>query len=176
MFFAGSPDHGACPSRATGGDHNPLGWNFALPHGVPETKNAQGNWRFCGNCHGMFFAGSPDHGVCPSRATGGNHNPLGGNFVLPHPISPVLHLVDFSSEVEVVGDQYTPNSHVTIDYGYNIPSTSDNISGQLDALTDSSGHFANGTFSVPSDGVGVISARGTDNVTETFADAPLIER
>ena len=82
MFFDGSPDKGRCPA---GGAHQANGFNFVLPHDVPETPSAQKNWRFCGKCHGMFFDGFPNKGRCPG---GGAHQANGFNFVLPHvPIS-----------------------------------------------------------------------------------------
>jgi hypothetical protein len=119
----------------------------------------------------MFFAGSPDLGVCPSHGTGGHHNPLGGNFVLPHPISPSLRLVDSVTEVEVVGNRYTPDSHVSIDYGYKSPGDSSHSArGNLTVMTDSSGHFGNESFPVPSDAFEV-GARGVDNITGTDAIA-----
>jgi hypothetical protein len=44
---------------------------------MPEQRD----WRYCGKCHGLFFDGYPDKGNCP---TGGGHDAIGYNFVLPH--------------------------------------------------------------------------------------------
>jgi uncharacterized protein with PIN domain len=78
MFFEGFPSKGVC---AAGGDHQAAGFNFVLPHDVPETSTAQQSWRFCSKCNSMFFDGSPNKGVC---AEGGAHSSAGFNFVLPH--------------------------------------------------------------------------------------------
>jgi hypothetical protein len=85
MFFDGYPDKGVCKA---GGGHEAAGFNFVLPHDVPETPTAQGNWRYCGKCHAMFFDGFPAKGVC---AAGGPHVPAGYKFTLPHstPETPV---------------------------------------------------------------------------------------
>ena len=41
----------------------------------------QPDWRYCHKCHGMFFNGFPDKGVCPN---GGSHEQVDSyNFVLP---------------------------------------------------------------------------------------------
>jgi hypothetical protein len=45
----------------------------------------QKDWRYCGNCHGLFFDGYPDKGRCPA---GNGHTAAGYNFVLPHDIPP----------------------------------------------------------------------------------------
>jgi len=83
MFFDGDPARkGSC---AATGPHISKGFNFDLPHDVPETPNAQAHWRFCVQCMAMFFNGFPDRkGACP--ATGGPHVARGFMFVLPHDI------------------------------------------------------------------------------------------
>lgn len=44
----------------------------------------QDNWRFCGRCHGLFWAGPDEvNHRCPS---GSVHLPLGFTFVVPHSI------------------------------------------------------------------------------------------
>jgi hypothetical protein len=78
MFFNGFPAKGVC--RA-GGGHEAAGFNFVLPHGVPETATAQGNWRYCGKCQAMYFDGFPAKGIC---AAGGPHVAAGFRFTLPH--------------------------------------------------------------------------------------------
>ena len=44
------------------------------------------NWRWCGNCEGLFFAGSAtDLGKCPA---GGAHLlPIGTNYILSHSVN-----------------------------------------------------------------------------------------
>ena len=83
MFFDGYQNKGVC---AAGGGHQAGNriHEFALPHDVPGTSNAQTDWRFCDKCHAMFYAG-PNYptGVCPA---GGGHNAAGYNFVLPHDV------------------------------------------------------------------------------------------
>jgi hypothetical protein len=63
--------------------HSAEGYNFSLPHGVPESQWAQKDWRYCQDCHVMFYDGYPDKGVC---ASGGAHRASGFHFVLPHDI------------------------------------------------------------------------------------------
>jgi hypothetical protein len=43
----------------------------------------QGNWRYCQNCHSMFYNGFSSTGVC---VHGGGHVAAGFNFDLPHDI------------------------------------------------------------------------------------------
>lgn len=45
----------------------------------------QGNWRYCGNCHSMFYDGFAAKGIC---VNGGGHVASGFNFDLPHDIPP----------------------------------------------------------------------------------------
>jgi Flp pilus assembly pilin Flp len=80
IFFDGSPNKGVC---AGGGAHESAGFDFVLPHGVPETATAQRAWRFCVKCGAMFFDGSPNKGTCPA---GGPHAAAGFEFVLPHDV------------------------------------------------------------------------------------------
>ncbi|HWU89046.1 MAG TPA: hypothetical protein VN253_17395 [Kofleriaceae bacterium] len=78
----------ATPTRAfcaAGGGHEAAGYDFALPHDVPGTPNAQNAWRYCGKCHGMFFDGYPDKGRCPDEGPRG-HVAAGYDFVLPHDV------------------------------------------------------------------------------------------
>ena len=71
--------------RSVGGGHKGAATgssNYALPYGnLPETANAQINWRYCDKCHVMFFDGYPAKGRC---AAGGGHNAQGFKFRLPH--------------------------------------------------------------------------------------------
>jgi hypothetical protein len=56
MFFADSDtQHHHCAGFQ--GVHDAAGLVFALPHDLPETATVQTKWRFCVNCHGMFFDG-----------------------------------------------------------------------------------------------------------------------
>lgn len=45
---------------------------------------AQTNWRFCGNCFGLWFNGQPTNGHCPApNAPGGAHISTGsGDYLL----------------------------------------------------------------------------------------------
>ena len=51
----------------------------------------QKEWRYCNNCHGLFFDGYPDKGRCPA---GGGHIAIGYNFVLPHDVGPTPNQQD----------------------------------------------------------------------------------
>ncbi|MBB3094321.1 uncharacterized protein YkwD [Actinoplanes campanulatus] len=88
MFFSGRDgtyyrQNQRCPAS---GLHEPMGFNFVLPHDVPGSATAQPDWRFCGKCNGMFFSGRDgtyyrQNQRCPAS---GLHEPMGYNFVLPH--------------------------------------------------------------------------------------------
>jgi M6 family metalloprotease-like protein len=80
-----------CPA---GDRHNPLGYNFLLPHDIEETPTAQKDWRFCTKCNGLFYSGAngsyhPENQRCPA---GELHNPDGYNFVLSHQPVFIKHL------------------------------------------------------------------------------------
>ena len=64
-------DKGKCPRD--GEPHWKMGHNFVLPHDVPENAQRQGGWRFCVNCHGLFFDGYASKGVCAASRGGGFH-------------------------------------------------------------------------------------------------------
>ncbi|WP_433679941.1 CAP domain-containing protein [Nocardia sp. CA-119907] len=88
LFFSGANgDYYRQNQRCSaGGLHDPMGFNFVLPHDTAETATAQKDWRFCGNCNGLFFSGANgdyyrQNQRCPA---GGLHDPMGFNFVLPH--------------------------------------------------------------------------------------------
>jgi hypothetical protein len=74
---------GVSPPPASTGGHKSAGFGFVLPHDIAESPNAQGAWRYCGKCHGMFFDGFPDKGRCPA---GDGHAAIGYVFVLPHDV------------------------------------------------------------------------------------------
>ncbi|HCT75392.1 MAG TPA: hypothetical protein DGT23_02110, partial [Micromonosporaceae bacterium] len=66
----------------------PLAPNAA--HAFPARQlAAQEDWRFCGNCHVMFFSGRDGSYYRENQrcAAGGLHNPLGYNFVLPYDVA-----------------------------------------------------------------------------------------
>ncbi|MCX5377811.1 hypothetical protein [Streptomyces sp. NBC_00091] len=80
LFFHGYPtSSGVCP--AGGGGHALAGYDFVLPHDIPQTANTQRDWRFCRKCYGLFFWGYPTNGSCPA---GGGHFAAGYDFVLPY--------------------------------------------------------------------------------------------
>jgi hypothetical protein len=77
-----------CPA---GGKHNQAGYNFILNYDVPETANAQANWRLCRKCYSFFWRGYPSDGVC-AAGNGHDSGPDGDsqsffhNFVLTHDV------------------------------------------------------------------------------------------
>lgn len=81
---------GVCPSRTgphqIGGDPGFEGFNFALTHDITPGRTQQRNWRFCGKCGGLFFAGTA--GVCPkdreAHQAGAGPGAPGHDFVLSH--------------------------------------------------------------------------------------------
>jgi hypothetical protein len=63
------------------GGHRPAGWTFVLPF-EPTDVGGQSDWRFCGQCGGLFWDGDDNfRGRCPA---GGAHAAAGLNFSLPH--------------------------------------------------------------------------------------------
>ncbi|MFI1105075.1 hypothetical protein [Streptomyces melanogenes] len=72
---------GRCPGASDG--HYLAGYTFHLPYDVPETANAQANWRSCERCYGLFYFGYPGGGWCPA---GGSHVAKGANYVVPHDV------------------------------------------------------------------------------------------
>jgi hypothetical protein len=83
FFLAGDGNAGIC---ITGDPHDGTGSeNFHLLHDVPEEPFFQGDWRFCLNCHVLFFGPEPGGGVCVAAPVqGGPHLPQGFIFVLKH--------------------------------------------------------------------------------------------
>jgi hypothetical protein len=82
MFYDGYSNKGTCAATSQGHvRESRFGHNFALPHDVPGTPNAQTKWRFCNKCHVMFYDGYDGKGGC---AAGGGHVAQGYEFVLPH--------------------------------------------------------------------------------------------
>src|SRR5712691_6186210 len=67
------------------GGHHQLGWNFILPNNMQGAtdKTGQPDWRFCGQCNGLFYApgGDASSSVCPF---GAEHVPEGWTFYLPN--------------------------------------------------------------------------------------------
>lgn len=74
MFHApaGSTDGTSCPA---GGRHRfpPDSWIFFLPALEAGADGTQGQpeWRFCANCHGLFYNGNSNKGLCPVAPGGG---------------------------------------------------------------------------------------------------------
>ena len=77
--YIGRPQ-GVCP---LGGEHRAHGLEFVLPHGVGESPTQQTDWRFCDDCFGLFYAGYPTKGYCPTNKANG-HRSAGHVFSLPH--------------------------------------------------------------------------------------------
>jgi hypothetical protein len=68
-------------------------------------SDAQGGWRFCKKCFGLFFSGNPDQGNCPS---GGKHdNSKSGPYMLHFerdlPESVILHSGSITSGLSIGG-------------------------------------------------------------------------
>jgi hypothetical protein len=71
LFFDGYADkhfQNACPK---GGSHAPAGYQFVLPHDVPEDAHNQATWRYCIQCGGIFWNGNANLGPCPGAKSGG---------------------------------------------------------------------------------------------------------
>ncbi len=174
MFFNGDPNNkGRCPA---GGGHHPQGFKFSLPHDVPASAGQPG-WRFCDKCFGMFFNGDPNNkGRCPA---GGGHHPQGAfQFVLAHDASfanfgPRLRLADNVSEVNVVGENFTPNSRVTVAFQFEVPGldgVQHHSTQEATASTTASGSFdtsfpvPENAFNIESRGVDVVTGQGASGV------------
>ena len=88
MFYDGYSDKGRCPGAPPGGriggllGHKAAGFMFELPHDIPGP--GQNNWRYCQNCHSMFYDGYPQKGACAANAAG--HVAQGYMFVLQHDV------------------------------------------------------------------------------------------
>jgi hypothetical protein len=74
LFFApnGDASRTVCPA---GGPHRvPAGsWDFFLPAKETGATDADGqpHWRFCANCHSLYWDGDSIKGVCPAARGGG---------------------------------------------------------------------------------------------------------
>jgi hypothetical protein len=101
LFFAPSGDAtgSLCP---LGGEHRALGWTFYLPNNMQGATEATGqpNWRYCGNCHGLFWA--------PHDDSSGTVCPIGGEHRSP-PDSWIFYLP--SHEQGADGNSGQPNWH-----------------------------------------------------------------
>jgi hypothetical protein len=60
------PYYGICPA---GGEHD-IGGSLAYILQDQPGDPGQHNWRYCGECLGLFFAGNPTTGWCPNRDRG----------------------------------------------------------------------------------------------------------
>ena len=80
MTFSNIP--GPC---VRGGNHNPQGFPFVLPHGAPAAPGSQGNFRRCRNCSGLFLVEDFGGGELGSCVVGGSHDRTGShNYHLAH--------------------------------------------------------------------------------------------
>jgi hypothetical protein len=55
---------------------------------IIEVPPIQADWRYCQNCHSMFYNGYTNAGACVYTGSGGAHVAQGFNFDLPHDIVP----------------------------------------------------------------------------------------
>ncbi|WP_454625349.1 hypothetical protein [Bradyrhizobium cenepequi] len=84
LFFDGYVQKGVCPR---GGGHKAEGLSpfYVLSHDISSSQHEQEFWRFCSECHGLFYNGHMDKGRCPA---GDGHRASGFRFVLPHSLPP----------------------------------------------------------------------------------------
>jgi hypothetical protein len=88
IFWVASFEASACPGNQ--GGHVPQGFNFVLPHDVPEEPGkSQKGWAFCKKCHSMHWTQAPNPQKKKICAGGDAHNPdhdPAGSFpfVLPY--------------------------------------------------------------------------------------------
>ncbi|MFF1810629.1 hypothetical protein ACFVXW_16050 [Streptomyces sp. NPDC058251] len=74
LFYApgGSGTGTVCP---VGGTHraDPQSWTFYLPNDVQGASPSSGQpeWRYCSDCHGLFWNGTAHKGLCPLSRPGG---------------------------------------------------------------------------------------------------------
>jgi len=95
LFWAGelTGQRGTCP--VDGQKHQEMGFNFVLPHHLPEDANHQSNWSFCEKCFGMFWIYA-ENNHCPANVGGHvpapppdpQKNPIPYYFALPHSLPP----------------------------------------------------------------------------------------
>jgi hypothetical protein len=110
IFWDGDPGFkGICPA---GGVHAPIGNRFVLPVAPPEGPpglEGQSDWRFCGNCAGLFWNGDIPKGVCAGAS--------GGGFRL-HPVRKTSGHYDPFSAAPPIGETRsveTPNGAFSFD-------------------------------------------------------------
>jgi hypothetical protein len=78
LFWGGGRGEGTAGTCPAGGAHvagnGPVkptdDFTFVLSHDVPDEGSSQRDWRFCGKCHGLFWAGHPTGGSCPVDGAG----------------------------------------------------------------------------------------------------------
>jgi hypothetical protein len=85
---AGTCPHGGAHAPGIAPTGSPPPPDFVLAHGGSEDAHRQANWRLCGKCQGLFWAGHPTGGCCPvdkgaHQAVTGPQQP-GLDFLLPH--------------------------------------------------------------------------------------------
>jgi hypothetical protein len=66
-----------------GGDPDTADMDFTVTNNQCP-GHPQADWRYCHQCHAMFFDGYPNKGVCPAQ---GGHEAVGYNFLLPHDVA-----------------------------------------------------------------------------------------
>jgi hypothetical protein len=73
MFYGGLVASSRCPA---GGTHTPPAQSFSteyhLPYNLPARSSAQGDWRWCNKCQGLFYGPAVATSHCPA---GGTHAP-----------------------------------------------------------------------------------------------------
>ncbi|PHG54356.1 hypothetical protein [Bacillus toyonensis] len=85
LFFNLYPDKGSCPGGRGGHKQaqTGMGYDYMLNHSIPSNQYTQPEWEYCKKCHGMFFNGYPNKGICPSGGVHERHKE-GYHFVLKH--------------------------------------------------------------------------------------------
>ncbi|MDT5199368.1 MAG: hypothetical protein QOH34_890 [Mycobacterium sp.] len=181
MFYFGDPNanRGRC---SVGGAHQGFGFNFVLPHDVPEAPGTQQAWRFCFKCFGMFYDGDQqgNKGRCPA---GAGHEAFGFNFVLPHSAdflqfpSISLHAVAVPGEgrfVEIHGVEFTAGgaAHVNYDLVFSDGGPTTHQTGGDDVLVGGGRSFVD-RIQVSASNLTSASAEARDTVTGTEVTASL---
>jgi hypothetical protein len=79
LFYIGYGIMGTCPSSDDGGPAGPHVMSGSGNYGLPlDTGSGEPNWRWCGQCSGLFFGGvAGSGGICP---TGGPHQGKGRSY------------------------------------------------------------------------------------------------
>jgi hypothetical protein len=72
-------------------------WSFPDPRSSFSSEFGQNQWRFCNQCHGLYYDGDRvQKGTCLGAVIPGTgHSPAGDNFVLPHDLPPAPEQPDW---------------------------------------------------------------------------------